>query len=48
MTCSQCKEKSIITVPLGKDKRHLCKKHYEWYQRYDACYRLKFESANDL
>ena len=48
MSCSQCNNKSVIVMPLGNDKRHLCQIHYEWYQRYAAEYFVKFDRASEI
>jgi len=46
--CGQCEKQAMMTVKLGKDKRHLCGKHYQQYKNHEDINETTFVRASDL
>jgi hypothetical protein len=47
MTCSQCNDKDVITIQLGKDSRKLCKYHYNQHLQREAQHEVTFTKASE-
>lgn len=46
--CAICGSHGDITLVLGKDKRRLCKKHYEQHMAKDGEYDVIFQKASEF
>jgi len=46
--CGICGQKGDIVVQLGRDKRRLCKHHYDQHMAKDGSYDVIFQKASDF
>lgn len=46
--CAICGQKAEIVIRLGRDRRNLCKHHYQQHMAKDGTYDVIFQKASDL
>lgn len=48
MKCGLCEKPAKAIITLGRDKRHLCVKHYDVYMSQNKAYDVIFQRAGDI